>query len=82
MTIKALTAVAIVTAALASPAFAQDESAPQKPVHALKHYRSTYDQVQSPALVAPRENGTYLENESFDRSRIGDHDPDFNPPGN
>ena len=81
MTIKALTAVAIVTAALASPAFAQDEST-QKPAHVLRHYRSTYNQVQSPAFVAPREsNGTYLENESFDRSRIGDHDPDFNPSG-
>jgi nucleoside-specific outer membrane channel protein Tsx len=82
MTIKALTAVAIVTAALASPAFAQDESAPQKTTHALRHYRSTYNQVQSPVFVAPREsNGTYLDNESFDRSRIGDHDPDFNPSG-
>jgi hypothetical protein len=84
MTIKALTAVAIVTAALASPAFAQDESAPQKPAHALRHYRSTYNQVQvqTPEFVAPRTYGdTYLNNESFDRSRIGDHDPDFNPSG-
>ena len=82
MTIKALTAVAIVTAALASPAFAQDESAPQKPAHALRHYRSTYNQVQAPEFVVPRVSGdTYLNNESFDRSRIGDHDPDFNPSG-
>lgn len=84
MTIKALTAVAIVTAALASPAFAQDvdQANPQKPAHALRHYRSTYNQVQAPGFVVPRaEVGTYFGNESFDRSRIGDHDPDFNPSG-
>ena len=82
--IKTLSAIALVTAAISSPAFAQDEgtAAPKKPVHALHHYRAAYNQVQSPAFVAPRENGTYLENESFDRSRIGDHDPDINPAGN
>ena len=81
--IKTLSAVALVTAALSSPVFAQDEAvAPKKPVHALHHYRTSYNQVQSPAFVAPRENGTYLENESYDRSRIGDHDPDINPAGN
>lgn len=84
MTIKALAAVAVVTAALASPAFAQDvdQAAPQKTTHALRHYRSTYNQVQGPAFVVPRKStGTYLDNESFDRSRIGDHDADFNPSG-
>lgn len=82
MTIKALAAVALATAALSSPAFAQDvgQAAPQKTTHALRHYRSTYNQV--PAFVAPRKSiGTYLDNQSFDRSRIGDHDPDFNPSG-
>ncbi len=83
MTIKALTAVAIVTAALATPAFAQDvDQTSQRPAHALRHYRSTYNQVQAPGFIAPRaEVGTYLDNQSFDRSRIGDHDPDFNPSG-
>ena len=80
--IKTLSAVALVTAALSSPVFAQDEAAPQKPVHALRHYRHAYNQVQGPNFIAPRENGTYLENESFDRSRIGGHDPDINPAGN
>jgi hypothetical protein len=81
--IKTLSAIALVTAALSSPVFAQDEAAPQKPVHALRHYRHAYNQVQGPAFVAPRaETGTYFDAESFDRSRIGDHDPDFNPPGN
>ena len=81
MTIKALTAVAIVTVALASPAFAQDESAPQKPVHALRHYRGAYNQVQGPAYVSPRASEDWATEHDFDRSRIGDHDPDFNPSG-
>jgi hypothetical protein len=82
MTIKTLSAVALVTAALSTPVFAQDDAAPQKPVHALRHYRGTYNQVQGPDFAAPRAPvaGSYFDNESFDRSRIGDHDPDFNPP--
>ena len=78
--IKTLSAVALVTAALSGSVFAQEESAPQKPVHALRHYRGSYNQVQDPAFVAPRApvNGTSFDR-SFDRSRIGDHDPDFNP---
>ena len=78
--IKTLRTIAIVTAALASPAFAQEKPAPHKPAHALRHYRGTYNQVQEPAIVVPRApaNGGYYD-PSFDRSRIGDHDPDFNP---
>jgi hypothetical protein len=83
MTIKTLSAIAIVTAALSSPVFAQDTNVQsQKPAHALRHYRSTYNQVQTPGFVAPRAPvGAYFDNESFDRSRIGDHDADFNPSG-
>jgi hypothetical protein len=79
--IKTLSAVALVAAALSSPLFAQEEAAPQKPAHALRHYRGSYNQVQEPAFVAPRAsvNGSAFDR-SFDRSRIGDHDPDFNPP--
>jgi len=39
--------------------------------------------VRGPDLVAPRA-GAYGEQSferGFDRSRIGDHDPDFNPAG-
>jgi len=81
MIVRTLSVVAIVAAALSSPAFAQDEVAPQKPIHALRHYRGTYNQVQEPAFVAPRAPATdpYFDR-SFDRSRIGDHDPNFNPP--
>jgi hypothetical protein len=79
--IKTLSAVALVTAALSSPLFAQEEAAPQNPAHALRHSRGSYNQVQEPAFVAPRTpvNGSAFDR-SFDRSRIGDHDPDFNPP--
>ncbi len=82
MTIRTLSAIALVTAALSSPVFAQETSTTaKKPVHALRHYRSTYNQVQG--FVAPRA-GAYGESSfdpSFDRSRIGDHDPDFSPSG-
>jgi len=82
MTIKTLSAVALVTAALSSPVFAQDDAAPQKPVHALHHYRGAYDQVRQPGFVAPRApvGGSYFDNESLDPSRVGGHDPNFNPP--
>jgi hypothetical protein len=81
MTIKTLSALAIATAVLSSPVFAQENTAPQKPVHALRHYRHTYNQVQEPEFVAPRApvNGTYFDR-SYDPSRIGGHDPSFNPP--
>jgi hypothetical protein len=84
MTIRTLSAIALVTAAVSSPVFAQETAAPvQKPAHALRHYRSTYNQVQAPGLVAPRARAYGEQNydASFDRSRIGDHDPDFNPSG-
>ena len=79
--IKTLSTVAILTAVLATPVFAQDEAAPHKTAHALRHYRGTYNQVQEPAIVSPRapNTGTYFDR-SYDPSRIGDHDPNFNPP--
>ena len=81
MNIKTFSVVALVAAAVSSPVLAQDGSAPQKPVHALRHYRGSYNQVQEPAFVTPRASvqGSYFDR-SFDRSRIGDHDADFNPP--
>lgn len=80
-TIKTLSAIALVTAALSSPVFAQEEAAaPQKPVHALRHYRHAYNQVQGPNFVAPRSYESAQP--GFDRSRVGDYDPDMNPAGN
>jgi hypothetical protein len=85
MNIRTLSIVALVTAAVSSPVFAQDidGAAPQKPAHALRHYRGTYNQVQGPALIAPRTGAdeSWSAERDFDRSRIGDHDPDFNPSG-
>ena len=83
MNMKILSAIALVTAAVSSPAFAQDgDVAPaQKPAHALRHYRSTYNQVQGPGYVVPQARDSWNEDRSFDRSRIGDHDADFNPSG-
>jgi hypothetical protein len=86
MNMRTLSVVALVAAAVSGPIFAQDVdgSAPQKPAHALRHYRGTYNQVQGPALVAPRARADegWSSERDFDRSRIGDHDPDFNPSGN
>ena len=80
--IKTLSAVVIVTAVLASPVFAQDEAAPHKATHALRHYRGSYNQATEPAIVIPRasDTGSYFDHDSYDPSRIGGHNPNFNPP--
>jgi len=85
MKLRTLSAIALVTAAISSPVFAQDidNASVQKPAHALRHYRGAYNEVQGPGFVAPRAaaGGSYFEGESFDRSRVGGHDADFNPSG-
>jgi hypothetical protein len=83
MNIKTLSVIALVTAAVTTPAFAQDVDGPvsHKSAHALRHYRSTYNQVQGPDFVAPQIRENWSGERDFDRSRIGDHDPDFNPSG-
>ncbi len=80
MTIKTLTALAILTAALSSQAFAREHAAPQKSMHFLRHHRGSYSQMRDLAPVVPRAptTGTYFDR-SFDPSRIGDHDPNFHP---
>jgi hypothetical protein len=85
-TIKTLSAIALVTAALSGPVFAQDANveavSTQKPVHALRHYRGAYNQVQGPTFVSPRASEGWNAQPGFDRSRIGDYDPDLNPAAN
>jgi hypothetical protein len=81
MNIKAFSVVALVAAAVSSPVLAQDGSAPQKPVHALRHYRGSYNQAQGLALVAPRASEGWSVHDDVDPSRIGGHNPDFNPSG-
>jgi hypothetical protein len=84
MNIRTLSAIALLAAAVSSPVFAQETAtSAQRPAHALRPYRGVYNQVPTPRFVAPRA-GAYGESNfdaSFDRSRVGDHDPDFNPPG-
>jgi hypothetical protein len=86
MTLKTLSAIAIVTAALGSPAFAQDSAiggpAYHKPAY-TRHVRNAYNQaaVTDPGYFATPRASNSPDNE-FDRSRIGDQDPDFNPSGN
>lgn len=83
MMIKTLGAVAIVTASLSSPLFAQDAAAPQQPIHALRqHYRSTYDQVREPEFAGQRAPAgeSYFDHVSYDPQRVGGRNPNFNPP--
>jgi hypothetical protein len=85
MTIKTLSAIAIVSAALSSPVFAQDAgldgTSYQKPAHVQRHFRGSYNQatVNEPFYAAPRASD--LQN-GFDRSRPGGFDPDLNPSAN
>jgi hypothetical protein len=85
MTLKTLSAIAILTAALGAPAFAQDSVTDARGYHKpayTRHLRNAYNQApltEPGYFAAPR--GSDPENR-FDRSRIGDQDPDFNPSGN
>jgi opacity protein-like surface antigen len=88
MIIKKLTAVAIVAASLAAPAFAQD-SVQQKSVHALHHYRGVYNQVGASNPAGDQEFNVqahqpatepYFNHDSYDPQRIGGQNPNFNPP--
>ena len=84
MTIKKLSAIVIVSAALVSPALAQDtslEGTLQKPSHAQRHLRGAYNQVPSNDFYAPRA-GWAAENYTYDHSRPGGQDADNNPAGN
>ncbi len=79
MNIKALSAIALMTTALSTPVFAQDadSNSMQKPAHALRHYRSSYN--QAPAIIAPHSDG-YGE---IDPSRVRPGEqPYANVPGN
>ena len=85
MTIKKLSAIVIVSAALVSPALAQDTNLEgtgfKKPVHVQRHLRSVNNQVPSNDIYAPRA-GWAAENYSYDHSRPGGLDADLNPTAN
>jgi len=88
MTLKTLSAITIITAALGGPAFAQDQamdgSAYHKPAY-TRQFRNSYNQapMTEPGYYAgPRAGGDlFSETYGWDRSRVGDRDPDFNPSG-
>lgn len=86
MTVKTLSAIAILTAALSSPVFAQDMTTGgmthHKSSYATRHFRNAYN--RAPGLyIGPRAGDGWL-NQAYgvDHSRPGDLDPDLNPAAN
>jgi hypothetical protein len=80
--IKTLSAVIILSAAIATPVFAQETNvvAPHHTRIHERNYRGAYNSVNGSSYEAPRTN---IENYGFsgrDPSRIGGMDPDLNPP--
>ena len=78
--VKTLSAVIILAAAVATPAFAKDHS------RAYDQYRGAYDQLSEPSFAVPAtQAGRNIENFGFsgrDPSRPGCWDPSLNPAGN
>ncbi len=86
---KTLSAIAILSAVFAGPAFAQDTGM-MKPIHHgrthdQRNFRGAYDQFNGPIYAAPRtldrpdSNGFGFSGR--DPSRVGGEDADLNPPG-
>ena len=86
---KALSTLAILSAIIASPAFAQNTGV-QEPTHHVRahgygNFRGAYDQLNAPVYAAPRAldrpdiNGFGFGGR--DPSRVGGEDPSLNPPG-
>ena len=77
--LKTLSAVAILSAAVATPVFAQ-------PTHHVRHhyrdFRGSYDRMIGPSYYAvpSSQSERALENFQFNRSFPGGMDPDLNPP--
>ena len=76
--LKTLSAIAIVAAAITTPAFAQ----PTHHGRALDRYRGAYNQVTEQSYAIPRTGGRNLEDFEFNHSFPGGEDPSNNPPGN
>ena len=75
---KALSAVIILSAAVATPVFAQ-------PMHHARNFRGAYNQLTEPSYAIPRTQAERnIENFGFsgrDPSRVGGEDPSLNPSG-
>jgi hypothetical protein len=89
MTIKTLSAIAILSTALSSPVLAQaaSKSGPtyDEPAYHLRHFRGTYNQVplNGPSYAGRSTVWSRInEDEQFNRSFPGGQDPSFNPAGN
>jgi hypothetical protein len=72
--LKTLSAVAILSAAIASPAFAQGQTHHGKAYRHLNAYNHFNGVVYAPPMI-----NEYRGYGEMDRSRVGGEDPDFNP---
>ena len=88
MTIKTLTAVVVLSAALSGPAFAEGarERGPGNhgPAHALRNFRGAYNQapVNGQLYAAPvPQDGWGVEGFGRDPSQVGGVDPSLRPSG-
>ena len=85
--LKTLSAVAILSAAIASPVLAQDAGMLGPTYHGRaydqRNFRGAYNQLNAPFYVVPRmEEGWYIEGFGRrDPSRVGGKSPSLNPPG-
>jgi hypothetical protein len=86
--LKILSAVVILSAAVATPVLARDAgmSGPYHGrYHHVRNYRGAYNQMSGPSYaVPPTESGRNIENFGFsgrDPSRIGGEDPSLHPSG-
>jgi hypothetical protein len=77
---KTLSAVIILSAAVATPVFAQSTH------HGRSNYRGAYNQLSGPSYAIPQtQEDRNMENFGFsgrDPSRVGGEDPSLNPAGN
>ena len=77
--LKTLSAVAILSAAVATPVFAQPTY--HSRIH-VRHFRGAYNQMIGPSYYAvpSSQSERALEDFQFNRSFPGGMDPDLNPP--
>lgn len=75
--ITTLSAIAIITATVATPVFAQSTHHSR----ALDRYRGAYNQVTGPFYATPQTGGRNLEDFEFNRSFPGGEDPSNHPSG-
>ena len=74
--LKILSAVAILSAAIATPVFAQ--STHHGRVH-VRHFRGAYNQMIEPYAVPTTQSGRSAEDYQFNHSFPGGEDPSNNP---